>query len=160
MFRRRTWHALRALRLVLVAAVVGGCPLPFGPDDADDLAAARRRWRAAALEEYRFQITLQCYCGGGGQPMLVHVRDGAVVGVAPVDPGAPRPLTMSLDAYYSVERLFETIERAIARDAHELRVTYHPRLGYPVDAYIDLEKNTVDEEFGWRARALVAVAPN
>lgn len=56
-----------------------------------------------------------------------------------------------------MEELFDLVERGIDDDAAELRVTYHPTLGYPTEAFIDFRENVADEEMGWTAARLEAV---
>ena len=49
----------------------------------------------------------------------------------------------------SVDGLFVVLLEAFDEGAHEIRVTYDPQLGVPVDLWIDYSQNTIDEELGF-----------
>lgn len=151
---------LRPILALALGLVLGACPNPFGNDDEEEaLEAARARWRRAAMTSYEYELILGCYCGGGGVPVVLTVREGAVAGVRPVDPTHPRPgeSWFRPDDFHTVDELFEILERALREDAVAYRADYHPELGYPTSASIDFERNVIDEEMGWTARALVRV---
>jgi len=48
--------------------------------------------------------------------------------------------------YDSIDKLFEIIRSAIAKNAYRVDVKYHPTLGYPTQISIDYNKEIADEE--------------
>jgi hypothetical protein len=95
----------------------------------DSLAAGRLRWKLAAINEYRLQISLRCFCFSDDSLRgreLALVRDGKIVGrsrgkdVSPYGPG-------------TIDSLFDLVTRDLddrGRVVEQLRL--HPRYGFPV----------------------------
>jgi hypothetical protein len=48
-----------------------------------------------------------------------------------------------------VDGLFDVLRDAMNEGAHEIRVTYNPANGVPIDFWIDYSENTADEELGF-----------
>ncbi|MDX1419891.1 MAG: DUF6174 domain-containing protein [Rubricoccaceae bacterium] len=116
----------------------------------EELDAARARWQAAGLADYRFVYEVSCFCPEDARgPFTITVRDGVVQEVLfqgrPLDPEDPRHPT--LDA------LFTTLGDAFSADAALVRAAYHPTLGYPLSAYVDYETMMADEELGFAVSA-------
>lgn len=116
-------------------------------DPAAELAAARARWEAQGLDDYVFELGTTCFCPPEYLgPFLVEVVDGSVASVAfadgsDADPPADGP-------YRTIGDIFDVIETAIAEEADELRVSYDPETGVPVDLWIDARFDMADEELG------------
>lgn len=72
-----------------------------------------------------------------------------------VDEDDPPPGPRS--TYFTVEGLFERIREWRARDPYRERLEFHDRMGYPVDVFIDFERNVADEEQGFRISELRAL---
>lgn len=157
---------LLALALSLPALslpALAGCPDILGLSDRDEreeaLADARARWRSQGPDDYRFEFRKLCFCHPSAVRLVkVTVQDGAVTDVEVLEEVPNHEQyqypTPTPEQYYTVEGLFAKLEQAIDRDAHEIRVTYHPALGYPTSVFIDYDENAADEEFGWEARSL------
>ena len=135
--------------LLMGAFLLAGCGIldPESDGAALDLAQARSLWASAGIEDYDLLMERVCFCVYVG-PARVEVRDGVQVATIletdlSLDPSA-------VGEYPTVEELFELVADAVAREADELRVTYHPVLGYPVDLWVDLRRDIADEEFGYR----------
>ncbi|MBT5773744.1 MAG: hypothetical protein HOH95_05130, partial [Dehalococcoidia bacterium] len=67
--------------------------------------------------------------------------------------GPPRS-TVALVGRQTIDGLFNLIEEAIDQRAAAINVTYHPTLGYPLDAYIDYDLRIADEELGFTIHQL------
>ena len=135
---------------------------PTTPGAADDpaaeLGAARARWEAQGLDDYVFELGTTCFCPPEYLgPFLVEVVDGSVASVAFADGTDADP--PSDGPYRTVDDIFDVIETAIAEEADELRVTYDPETGVPVDLWIDARFDMADEELGITAE-LVEPAPS
>lgn len=147
---------IRRLAVLGVGLLLGGCGiLEPGSEAAEiDLAQARALWASAGIEDYDLMVERVCYCASHGT-VRVEVRGGRRVAVVP---GGDVPLEpTSLSDYPTVEGLFDVVARALEGPADELRVTYHPVIGYPVDLWVDPRRDVDDEEFGYRVE-LVAPA--
>ena len=57
----------------------------------------------------------------------------------------------------TVDELFGFIEDGFDQNAAQVRVSYDPELGYPVEAWIDYRLNTIDEERGF---VITSFSPN
>jgi hypothetical protein len=130
--------------LAVLAACDGG---PTGiVGERMELIAARRTWSARNLVDYTMTVRLTgAWFAGAAQ---IRVRNGEPVSVQPVDPG--NGLTPEMfRGYDTVEELFGIVENAVAENAFRLDAEYHSRYGLPVDVYVDLLENAVDEEHGF-----------
>ena len=64
--------------------------------------------------------------------------------------GDGRPVNaVAVGWFPSVDGLFAVLLEAFDEDAHEIRVTYDPQLGVPINFLIDYSQNTIDEELGF-----------
>lgn len=151
--RRTTMRTIAAAAVLLITACGGGAVIdtPTTPEDpqpvttssapvpsiagdpsagpADELAAARARWDAAALDTYSFRFVDDC---GECMPQpdgIAVVWDGEVA--------AANELTIS------IESAFDLIASALA-DGTSVEVTYDRELGYPRDLWIDREARAYD----------------
>ena len=130
-----------------------------GPDDPTTegdstrtaLDAARVRWEAAGLGDYRVTFSNSCFCPEDVRgPFTVTVRDGAVAEAL----FQGRAVAVDPQRHLTVEAVFDRIEAAFDRDADVIRVTYDADLGYPTSAYLDYEAMATDEEDRFELRDL------
>lgn len=141
----------------MAAFALGGCGIIDPGDDGAEreLRQARALWAAAAIDDYDLRQRRRCFCVDPGL-VRVEVRDGIRVATVLVDDDGSSPLhPQHVADYPTVDELFGLVARAIEGDVDELRVTYHPVLGYPVDVWVDRSFAIADEEFGY-ATELVA----
>jgi len=124
---------------------------PLSPED-DALTAARAAWQAKAPAAYMYQFRRLCFCGPDvTRELVVEVIDGEVVSAVYVDDGLPS--SPPLDEVPTIDDLFDEIQDAIDREAHQLNAEYDDELGYPVDVSIDYILEAVDEEMAFQVRA-------
>lgn len=135
------------LLVVLLAVAAGACSRETR--DQRQLDAARRRWEAAAITDYRYDIVIRCFC-----PPLdagVTVSGSAVVSSEPLTEGATAPEPRTID------QLFDDLERELAsaeRGAYS--ITYHPDLGYPMSVSADPIELAVDDEYAYEILVIPA----
>ena len=110
---------------------------PMEPLTREALAAARQRWRAAAVRAYEVRYRMH------GSEYVIHGRDG-IVEEASVN-GRP-PTTTNLNAY-SIDGLFDTLEQELENSTDPagpfagraetvlMRVRFNRELGY-VERYL------------------------
>lgn len=145
-------HRIRiALALSLFAVVSCEAPFGLGDDRDDDLRDARGRWARNGYASYDLTLRQLCFCGFV-EPVRIEVRNGEKAATLIAATGEPLPYPIE---FPTVSGLFAIIEDALDRDAHELDVTYHPDLGYPVEIAIDYIENAVDDEVTWRVSSVV-----
>jgi Family of unknown function (DUF6174) len=118
------------------------------PDDpGDDLLANRRQWQAQGIRNYQVQFSLSCFCVTDvTQPVLLQVRNNAIVSVTRVADGVAVPPSKWEGIYYTVDQMFALIADAQAKGADEVRVEYHTELRYPTTVFIDQSTRLADEE--------------
>ena len=122
----------------------------FSGDGSEaDLAAARIRWDEARLSDYDFVFEWHCFCVPGFRgPFEIEVRMGGIARVWAMESDSLLD-PAEWGKYMTVEGLFEFIEDGFDQNAAQVRVSYDPELGYPVEAWIDYRLNTIDEERGF-----------
>jgi hypothetical protein len=54
------------------------------------------------------------------------------------------------ELFPSVDGIFDFLEDAVERDAHEVRVDWSEDSGVPLEAWVDYQVNVADEELGFR----------
>lgn len=144
--RPSTWTWAAAGCVALLAA----CSDITGTSDAAELRRALVRWSAQDIDDYRMTIRRQ----GGmiAAAAIVTVRDGQPVSVQPIAPGEGVPASF-FERFDTVEDLFEMVANAHDDGADRIDAEYHRQLGVPVDVYVDPERNTADEEYGFVVEA-------
>jgi hypothetical protein len=134
--------------------VMASCNIldPFN-DDRDELNDARRRWARQGIASYQYRLTQLCFCPSEiVRPFAIRVSNGIIAEVRDAETGEAPP------SYYdprTIPELFEVIDQALDRHADSIDVEYDPQLGYPTRIMIDYERNTADEELGFRVEALL-----
>ncbi len=128
-----------------------GCSV-LGPEVRvlTDLEEARERWENARPSAYEFAVERMCFCGVESRgPVRLRVQGTTAVERVYVDSGAPVAAELG-EWFPTVDGLFDMLASALESDAHEVRATYDPVLGVPVDIWIDYMEFAVDEEQGMR----------
>ncbi len=137
------------VRFALAAALLAGCG-----GDQKALDKARETWLREGSDTYTMTVVHTCFCpdtdpvevevvAGGVRSATIHAQDGDLV----VEASEYR-------SWYTVDGLFDEIQAALDRGAHEVRVEYADKLGYPKDIYVDVEQLAVDDEYGWTITAI------
>ena len=80
------------------------------------------------------------------QPVILQVRNNAIVSVTRVSDGGAVPASQWEGTYYTVDQMFALIADAQAKGADEVRVEYHTDLRYPTTVFIDQSTRLADEE--------------
>lgn len=135
-------HAVLGGVLLLVVGL-SGCSDPTDPGAI--MEAARARWQAQALDSYGFDYQQSCFCAFT-RPVRITVEAGVVTAVEPLD-GGPDDLPVS--AFPTIDDLFDRLAAAEANDPVVFEVEFHPVLGFPTFANIDISRQIADEEFSF-----------
>lgn len=135
----------------LLAALLLSVTLPActtSPDEpGDDLFANRRQWLSQRIDDYQIQFRLICFCvPDATAPVILQVRNGAIVSVTRVSDGVAVPPSKWQGIYYTVDQMFALIADAQAKGADEVRVSYDSALSYPTLVFIDESQRLADEE--------------
>lgn len=123
-----------ALAFTAAACTPAAPPADSLPAAAPDVAgAARTAWEARGPAAYAYQLEIACMCIHRGQ-YAIEVRDGEITTARDAGTGAPTP-DSRLEWLVTIDRLLEVIRQASSAGT-QVRATYDPRLGYPVEAEI------------------------
>ncbi len=114
----------------------------------------RTKWRAQSITAYEYESSASCFCGY--RPARVRVKDGAVVSAVHLDDESPVPQP-ELDAYPTIEELFDYIEGAVTDHLDFVGVTFDPDLGYPTEVVLDPHCHMFDEGIAYLASDLVTI---
>lgn len=131
-----------ALLTAAVMALASSAPAraQARPTEAD-VDRAEAAWQAVGLHDYTITLVIHVFAPGSGRPMTFRVLDGEPRRVGPAgDEALPEVVS-----YNSVERLFAVIRNALAADADELAVDFHPTFGYPVSIELDPRLNATHD---------------
>jgi len=150
---------MKKLMLLLVCAAGWSCDdLGFGVRTPSDLERAAIRWERSRPDAYVYSIERLCYCPHWG-PVRVTVLGDSVVSRVYAGSNEPIPGYL-LDAFPSVDGLFDLLVEAYEAEAHEIRAAYDPATGVPIDFWIDYSEMTADEEVGMRVtEAVTGIMP-
>lgn len=147
------------LTLTLTLAVAG-CGI-LDPDGGvrGELEENRDLWESTRPAAYDMVVERLCFCTDQARgPVRVTVQ--GTTATERVYTGSGEPVSSDLASLFpTVIGLFDVIEDAIDRDAHELRVTYDQSTGIPVDIWIDYDEHIADEEQGYSVTLQPPAAP-
>ena len=129
---------VRLTALVLLSA----CASPTTPEN--DLAEYRALWEAQGLRDYTFDVRRVCYCQFMGD-VRVTVQDGVITGVTEL----ASEIARDPETFRTINSLFDLVQDAYDRDAHEVQVDFDPDRGYPTRIWIDYVEMMMDEEMGF-----------
>lgn len=153
----------RLLLLAALGAAAAGVACsdlgPGGDDLLGDVADQRRAWESWRPQAYVYEVERLCFCGVEARgPVRVHVVAERVVAQEYVDGGGA--LAQDASTWFpDVDGLFDILEDAVRRDAHQVQVTWDPVSGAPLDFWIDYDVNVADEELGYRIVGAPRTAP-
>ncbi len=145
--------------LAVVAAGVVGCgddnPIGSGLGPVhhstsslmDRLGEQRALWEALGLEDYTYGVRRVCLC-----PFREGVRatvvDGAVAGATDLVTGEVLEPN-EVQWYLTIDGLFDLVQDAYDRNAHDVQVEFDASRGYPTRIFIDYSEMIADEELGF-----------
>jgi len=149
------WTPLRGRLLVAAPLILAGCAIlePSREAEREQLRRAASIWEDRGWRDYTYVMERLCFCGYGGVPVQVTVRDGGRVSAIAIETGEPLPMEIA-QLYYTVPEMFEFLEEALRRDPASFRAVYDEQTGHPLEAWIDYARNTADEEQGFEVREL------
>ena len=144
------WAALAAVAIAASAACSD-----LGPkSQVDELQEAQELWRSQRPLRYAYTIQRQCFCTEDARGPVRVTVDGETV-VSQLYEDGRTVDAAATDWFPSVDGLFAVLLNAFDEGAFEIRVTYDPGLGIPVDFWIDYSQNIIDEELGFTVTAAV-----
>jgi hypothetical protein len=167
--RTRRPTPMRSLALSFAALIVplslAGCG---SSDDGDDVATDPAPTTATSTPsptaeptvgtypefgptDYTFELTVSCFCAGGGTPIKVTVAEAVVVGATYTADDTGRGGTMAGDA--ADESYWLTINDVIGKandtKADRVNVDWPAGQDYPTSVYVDSDKTMADEEVSY-----------
>ena len=131
------------IRVRLTALLLlGACTSPTTPEN--DLADYRTLWEAQRLTDYTFDVSRVCYCQFMGD-VRVTVQGGVITGVTEL----ASEVAHDPEFFRTIDGLFDLVQDAYDRAAHEVQVDCAPARGYPTRIWIDYVEMMMDEEMGF-----------
>jgi hypothetical protein len=123
----------------------------------DDFRENRNLWQQKGIENYTFEYSKLCYCGGLFNPATIVVKADTIHAVLDPDTGEPLrdPQTDELvlqkypESFLTIDELFGVIENA-RKKADKLNVEYDQNSGYPTYTEIDYIKEAIDDEVTYK----------
>ena len=128
------------LTAVLLLAACGDGPT--APENR--LGEQRALWAAQVLTDYTFDVRKDCFCYFVAD-VRVTVVGGVITGVTDIATGdALGPDLMK--AFRTINGLFDLVQDAHNRNAHDVHVEFDPSRGYPTQIWIDYVRMIADDE--------------
>jgi hypothetical protein len=129
---------IRPTALLLLSA----CTSPTTPEN--DLAEYRAMWETQRLTDYTFDVVRICYCQFVAD-VRVTVEGGVITGVTELASEVAR----DPELFRTIDGLFDLVQDAYDRNAHEVQVEFDLSRGYPTRIWIDYVQMMADEEMGF-----------
>ena len=117
------------------------------------LGEQRAFWASQGLADYTFDVKKVCECLFVGD-VRVTVKDGVITGVTELASEVAR----DPETFRTIDGLFDLVQDAYDRDAHEVQVEFDPDRGYPTRIWIDYVLMIADEEIGFTLLSDVTVS--
>ena len=134
---------LSVMRLRLTTLLLlGACTSPTTPEN--DLADYRTLWEAQRLTDYTFDVVRNCFCLARAD-VRVTVKSGVITSVTEL----ASEVAHDPEFFRTIDGLFDLVQDAYDRDAHEVQVDFDPDRGYPTRIWIDYVEMMMDEEMGF-----------
>ncbi len=145
--------------VAVVAVVLVGCgddnPIDSGLGPVHDLSSSlmdrvgeqRALWEAQGLEDYTYGVRRVCLCPFR-EGVRVTVVDGAVAGATDLVTGEVLEHN-EVQWYLTIDGLFDLVQDAYDRNAHDVQVEFDASRGYPTRIFIDYSEMALDEELSF-----------
>ncbi len=138
-------ESVRYIRLTAVLLLAACGDGPTAP--ANRLGEQRALWAAQVLTDYTFDVIKVCFCYFVAD-VRVTVVGGVITGVTDIATGdALGPDLMK--EFRTINGLFDLVQDAYNRNAHEVQVEFDPSRGYPTQISIDYVRMIADDEMGF-----------
>lgn len=122
----------------------------------ESLNKHRLQWKNGNIHNYSYEFRRSCFCMKEyTKAVLIDVKDGAVVSAIFKDNKQSLPNTLK-DNRQTIKMLFDTVQKAIDRKAHNIMVKYDEQYGYPLSINVDYDEMIADEELYLSAKDLKA----
>lgn len=143
--------------LLSVFFLISSCDSITDGRKKDDFRENRTLWQEQGIENYSFEFSKLCYCGGLFNPATIVVKADTIHSVLDPETGEPLrdPQTGELvllnyqNSFHTIDDLFDVIENAREK-ADELDIEYNQEFGYPEYISIDYIKEAIDDEVSYR----------
>lgn len=144
----------RVLTLVVVA-VFGFIALIAVLAAAQSMPSAevkmyRAKWEKAQITHYKIVVFYDGYGTYELMPVTLEVRDDQIVSM--IDTHGKVVEHFSEPPRLTVNGLFDEVEQAYQTGAPEVRVTYDPTYGYPVDIDIDPYREPCCQQYSFKVQ--------
>jgi hypothetical protein len=154
-----------AASAALLSLVLAGCGGDDGEDVASDPGPATTEptptaaptvgtYPAFEPEDYTYTLVVACFCPGGGTPVDVTVRDGAVVDAVYDGEGRGAEAGTPADDFMWLT-INDVIDEANDTGAASVEVEWPAGQDYPTSVYVDEDLDTIDEERGYEISDVV-----
>lgn len=146
---------VRLLLPALATLTLGGCS-STGPGSTieSEVRFYRAQWEATGPASYVYALRHTCFCSPEAiGPVRVTVDESSVTARVYVDSSEPVDPDFH-GSFPDIDGLFDVLEDAIEREAHQIDVTWHESDGYPVSIFVDYIEFAADEERGFTVTEL------
>ena len=111
------------------------------------LQSRRATWEAQGLGDYSYDVRRVCFCPFR-EGVRLTVMGGALTGATDLETEEILEPD-EVQWYRTIDGLFDLLEDAYDRDAHQVRVDFDDERGYPTEIFIDYSEMIADEELGF-----------
>lgn len=135
-----------AIFLIFLVALLTAC----GASQRPALVHNRSLWESQAIQHYRFNLTVGCFCPWNAlMPLTIEVKNGEIISMVASNGGDITPYLDTFRADATIESLFDLVDSAISKRVYSLVVQYDPKYGFPASIVIDPSHMIMDDETGY-----------
>ncbi|MGV3509475.1 MAG: DUF6174 domain-containing protein [Sphingobacteriaceae bacterium] len=108
------------------------------------LNSAYNKWKTSGISTYTFKIA-QRDCECDGRTYEISIKNNTKLFVKDAQGQQVNPI----NHFKTIDEMFTLITSSLNKDPYYANIDYDPTYGYPVDIYIDLIKQMIDEEVSY-----------
>lgn len=135
---------LKTLLPIPIALALTACQTDDSGPPPEEWSQAKALWESSGIVSYQFTLTRDCYCVIYGD-VVISVAAGEITTAYHQETETDLN-EEQIASLYTLDGLFDLLERAYEDGADKVDVEYDETLGYPITLYIDWDKAAADEE--------------
>lgn len=137
---------MKKIILLLLAIILTACSF----NTPSEIERSRQTWQDAGITHYRFTLNIGCFCVFRNQmPITIEVQNEKIISMTYLDGTRIAESDTNYETfsrYATIDRIFTTLETALAGEAEKTTVTYNPTHGFPQEIYFDYIIAAMDDE--------------
>lgn len=145
--------------LPMLFLAIAACNTDSDPWMEGEIAAAERRWEAAAITHYRIETRQLCFCPGAYDWATLEVRNDTILSVIYAETGDSADVS-EWSRRTTVSQAFASIRQSLRHDWKEIELDFDDETGFPKLAQFTPDDDVVDGGTGVAMQNLQVLTPD